>query len=221
MNFLLVHSPFLGPATWFRLRGVLVGLGHEVTTPDLRPGLIAGRAAYEEMSRLAAAGALPDPIVVLHSGAGGLGPSIWEASKAQPRCIFLDALLPHPGLSWMQTIDPAMAEHLWRATRDDYLPRWPDWVPPGTLDRLIPDQQTRTVIVSEAVAVPLAYVETKAPLVAGWNTPANSYAQLSSAYEAEAKRAAALGMVVRSLTGTHFSMVNEPEKVADLLIACT
>ena len=77
------------------------------------------------------------------------------------------------------------------------------------------------MIVSEAVAVPLAYVETKAPLVAGWKTPAHSYAQLSSAYEPEAKRAAALGMVVRSLTGTHFSMVNEPEKVADLLIACT
>lgn len=218
MEFLLVHSPFLGPGVWTPLASILIDRGHRVIVPDLRDSL-GDSSPYEAMARSACANADGQAHLIMHSGAGALAPSIWAADQRITRMIFLDALLPHPDRSWSATLPIAMAERLKDAVVAGLLPRWPDWLPTGVLEQLIPDDDLRVVVAAEAVAAPLAFATAKAPRVVGWEGAATCrYIQLSDAYDREAKKAAEVGMAVDRFDGAHFSMVSTPAAVADLLL---
>ena len=53
-----------------------------------------------------------EAIVVAHSGAGALIPSVAALAKEGLRgVIYCDAILPHPGQSWFDTAPPALGEH--------------------------------------------------------------------------------------------------------------
>ena len=219
MRFLLVHSPFLGPAIWTQLAAVLDEAGHDVIAVDIRPGLISGSAAYEKMSACVTAAAAPDVRVVVHSGAGGLAPSIWAADPRLSRCIFLDAILPHPGRSWMETIPSAMSTRLTDAASAGMLPPWPAWLPSGTLEFLLPDGETREIIASEACNSPLTFAEAKAPVVSEWRGSCRcAYLQLSDAYDREAERALEFPMIVDHFPGHHFSMVTQAGQIAEQVV---
>jgi hypothetical protein len=219
MRFLLVHSPFLGPAVWGPLQAALAERGCAALCPDIRPGLKDPHTPYCEMARRAVDGARGDELVVLHSGAGALAPSIWQADGRLVRMVFLDALLPHPGSSWLDTLPPRQAESLRQKAREGTLPPWPDWLPAGSLERLVPDPQVRARIVAEAPAAPLVYVSQSAPDVPGWPGPVGcGYVRLSSAYDSEAARASAMGFWVRRFDGHHLSLASDPRAVGGALI---
>ena len=60
---------------------------------------------YEGVARSVAARCDGRPwIAVLHSGGGSLAPAIAAASADLAGFIFVDAVLPHPGKSWIETV---------------------------------------------------------------------------------------------------------------------
>ena len=102
-----LHSPFVGPGTWRGLAPRLRAAGYDVAVPDFT-GVMAGVGPYHE-NMVAIARAVVSPaesqntILVAHSGAGALIPAVAGDGLAAG-AIYLDALLPHPGLSWFETL---------------------------------------------------------------------------------------------------------------------
>ncbi|UQS21623.1 alpha/beta hydrolase [Amycolatopsis thermalba] len=208
-DFVLVHSPLVGPATWQRVAAELRSRGHRVTTPSLL-GALDGPGPY--YPKLFDAAAEPG-ILVAHSGAGALLPGIAARTHA-PRAIFVDALLPHPGRGWFDTAPPELAERLRGLATDGRLPPWHEWFPPGTVEDLLPDQRTRDEFLAELPRVPLAYFTEPAPEAA---LPPSAYLQLSAAYDEEAREAAARGWPVQRLDAHHLAPLTAPAEIAAAL----
>ena len=220
MRFLLIHSPLLGPSVWSALASVLRERGHEARAPDLRPALGAGAEAYESIAERISALAGDGAVLVAHSGAGALVPSVQDAAGSRVKSvIFVDALMPHPGRSWFDTLPAAAADRLRALAADGFAPAWPDWLPSGMLGQLLPDPEVRAALVAEAPRTPLAFLEALAPNLEHWSDVIDgSYLQLSPAYVDEAGKAERLGWPVERLDGNHLSMMTQPGPVAAALL---
>lgn len=218
----LVHSPLVGPMTWRDVAEVFRRRGVSATAPSLTPALHGGPSFYDGLAA-AVVGSVAGldvrgAVLVVHSGAGGLVPSIVErAPAAFGAVLFVDALLPHPGFSWLETAPPPMAEQLRRLATGGVLPPWHRWFPDDVLAGLLPDAVTRADFVSEIPQLPLAYFEEKAPAGRRWETVPSGYLRLSDQYDHQADQAERLGWPVLRHEGTHLSPVTAPELVADLL----
>jgi thioesterase domain-containing protein len=114
----LLHSPLVGPLTWQPAAACLRASGYQVAVPSLAGALdpgppfypkLAGRVA-ETIRQANPAGAV---VLIGHSGAGALLPAAAEAAGMPVAAmVFVDAILPHPGLSWFETAPPALGEQL-------------------------------------------------------------------------------------------------------------
>jgi hypothetical protein len=155
--------------------------------------------------------------VVVHSGAGGLAPSIVAALAAPAGVVFVDAILPHPGRSWMQTAPPALVHHLRGLVENGMLPPWNMWFASDPVERMVTNGSLRAVVVEEMPLIPLAWLEATAPELAGWAALPCAYLQLSSAYAAETGQAQARGWPVERLGLHHLAMITDPGKVAQAL----
>ena len=156
-------------------------------------------------------------IAVLHSGAGGFAPAIAAASERLAGFIFVDAVLPFPGRTWLETA-PALAQRLPGLTTDGLLAPWNQWFDPDPPGRLLPDPTVREAFVRALPRVPFAFVEAVCPDQRQWEQLPAAYLQLSSAYEPEAIEAKRRGWPVRRTPLHHLAMVSDPDKVAALLI---
>ena len=148
-------------------------------------------------------------------------PSLVERN-ACAAVLFVDALLPHPGRSW---VDGAPAD-LVTALRgmvgpDGLLPPWDTWFGPAALAELLPEAGQRALVASDVPRVPLAYLEAVAPVHRAWEAVPCGYLRLSGAYEREAGEAEARGWPVECLAGQHLSAVSDPEAVADAVLVLT
>jgi hypothetical protein len=86
---------------------------------------------------------LPGPVVIAgHSGAGALLPAIAGEVDVHA-AIFVDAILPHPGLSWFDTAPAQLRQHLRDMAHGALLPRWNQWFPAGALSAVLPDDGLR------------------------------------------------------------------------------
>ncbi|MDR6596082.1 hypothetical protein ACFFSW_15575 [Saccharothrix longispora] len=217
----LVHSPYLGPASLRPLARVLASLGHPVLMPDLRATvnaapvhqrLIGVFADAVEESEVAG-----DLVLVGHGGAGPLLPAFADALETPVLgLVFLDAELPTPGRSWR---DDAPAERMARLkslARGGLMPRWDLWFAPEALSAMVPDVRLLEEIVGEAPEVPLAFLKEDRPTVS-W-TGACSYLRLSAVYDAAAGRARELGWPVVPLDAHHLAAATEPDLVASALV---
>ncbi len=156
-------------------------------------------------------------IFVVHSGAGPLRPAIASATTAIG-VIYVDAGLPHPGKSWFDTAPVPLAAHLRSlADRDGALPRWNDWFDPAVLNEAIADPPLRMRFVDELPRLSLDYFKQPTPTTS-WDGP-SAYLQLSTAYVADADRAAAAGWPVRRLTESHLAILTAPQRVLPSLNA--
>ena len=109
---LLVHSPLVGPASWDQIAPHLAEPGWQVTIPDLTSTVATGPPYCSRQAELVARAAADQPAVLVgHSGAGPLLAAA-GAMIAQVRgYLFVDAGLPFPGQTWMDTAPPASARH--------------------------------------------------------------------------------------------------------------
>ena len=212
---ILLHSPFVGPASWGGVAAELARRGHEVATPAwprLEPIRVSFyRALAQDMA--AQIGGDAAPLLVAHSGAGALIPAL-EAAMATPPAgvILIDAILPHPGKAWLETAPPQLALQLRNGVDMGMLPSWDQWWPPGALERLVPDATAREVLVSELEDLPLDFLEEPAPGMT-LTAPA-AYLQLSGAYDDEGQYAVRQGWPVVRLPLHHLAMLTHAEAVA-------
>lgn len=220
MRFVLTHSPLLGPLSWRAVRDQLAARGHEAEAPawprlsgldaDFYPRLAAGVSAQVEPG--------PPVLLVVHSGAGALAPALERAlTPPVAAVIFVDAILPHPGLAWLDAAPAALRADLHAGVREGLLPSWDAWWPPGALDRLIPDPQLRSAMTAELEPLPLAYFEESAP-DEDISAP-GAYLQLSGAYEDQSQLARARDWPVRRLELNHLSLLTAPKDVAVMVEA--
>lgn len=101
----LVHSPFLGPASLQPLAYQLDTTGVTTLVPDLRAAVtdepVHQQLVAEFVSALATAAVTSPLVLVGHSGAGPLLPAFAESTDHPVAALaYLDAELPTPGRSW-------------------------------------------------------------------------------------------------------------------------
>ncbi len=216
---LLVHSPLIGPASWDLVAVSLAGQGYQVSIPDLT-GTVAGGPPYcSRQAEVIARGAAGQPVIFIgHSGAGPLLAAAGAIAGRASGYVYVDAGLPIPGKTWMETVPPDLAAQV-REMADDHgwLPPWPQWWGDEELAALIPDPGTRKRFVGGCPRLPLAMFEEIHPPAPGWpDTPA-AYLLLSEAYRDEADRARALGWPVAEHPSHHLALLTDPGPIAAAL----
>lgn len=214
---LLVHSPLVGCGTWEPVARDLAGDGYAVALPDLAGAVAAGPPYHLRQARVIAGSAGDQPAVLVgHSRAGPLlaaaGRMLGEGIRGY---VFVDARLPAPGRSWMETVQPGLAARL-REMADPrgWLPPWPQWWGEEDLAALLPDPGVRRSFAGGCPRLPLALVEEAYPLAPGWPDAPCGYLQLSEAYADEAARARGLGWPVSRQLSHHLALLTEPGQVA-------
>lgn len=222
MKFVLLHSPLLGPLTWQGVAQSLADRGLAAEAPAWTPLTEVDGGFYASLAKamartIEARG--DDPVVlVAHSGAGALAPAMTQAlSIPVVGTILVDAILPHPGLSWLDTAPPALREDLTLGSQGGELPSWDAWWPPGALERLVPEPEVRAALLAELGPLPLAYFEERAP--PGELSGPGGYLQLSGAYEDQAEAARRMGWRARRLQLNHLSPLTAPREVAGMVQA--
>jgi pimeloyl-ACP methyl ester carboxylesterase len=214
---LLVHSPLVGVGTWEPIAKNLAGDGYAVIVPDLADTVTAGPPYHLRQAQVIADSAGGRPAVLVgHSGAGPLlataGMMLGESIRGY---VFVDAGLPTPGRSWMETMPPDLAAQLrGMADREGWLPPWPQWLGDEELAAFLPDPVVRQRFAARCPWLPLAMFEEVHPPVPGWPNASGGYLQLSEAYEDEAARARELSWPVRQQLSHHLALLTEPGPVA-------
>lgn len=220
--FVLIHSPLVGALTWRPTGDLLQARGFTVVVPSLAGVLDDGPPYYQKLaSRVAEVVRAERPaeplVLVSHSGAGALVPAVAAACDGVVEAaVFVDAILPHPGASWLDTAPPALREHLRALASDSWLPPWHQWFPPGTLDALLPDLDLRSRFITELPRLPVAYFEERAPVVP-YLPPRYGYLQLSGAYQDVADEIERRGWPTLREAADHLAMLTRPELILDRL----
>lgn len=212
----LVHSPFLGPASLRPLADALASLGHPAVLLDLRPSVVAPPVHQVLLGAFADAMSeelLDGPVALIgHSGAGPLLPAFADSlEEGVAGLVFLDAGLPTPGRSWRDTVPASLYAELRALARDGQLPRWQRWFSPDPLE-VVADASLRAEIADEAPEVPIAFLKEERPEVE-WPGPAG-YVRLSAAYDDDAGEAEARGWPVRRLSAHHLAPATDAGPVA-------
>ena len=214
---LLVHSPLLGCGTWEPVARDLAAAGYAVTVPDLAGAITAGPPYHRRQGEVIAGSAAGQPAVLIgHSRAGPLlataGTMLGETVRGY---VFVDARLPAPGRSWMQTVQPEFAARLREmAGPQGWLPPWPQWWGEEALAALLPDPGLRQHFAAGCPRLPLAMFEETYPPVPRWPNAPAGYLQLSEAYDDEAARARELGWPVRRQLSHHLALLTQPGHIA-------
>lgn len=208
---LILPSPFLGWRPYEPLVAALrqLGVPADVATYDEPPVATALVARWREQ-----ASACDDVVLVPHSNAGLLAPSVAEGRPI----LFVDAALPAAAgstplapagfLAWLEEL----------GDQDGLLPPWTQWWSHEELAGLLPptDLDALGAVVPR---VPLSYVESSIGVPAGWETCECGYLAFGSeTYAAELERARFAGWPVRVLAGArHLHCLVAPEETAAAL----
>ena len=226
MRFVLIHSPLTGPQAWTRVAVELAARGFEATRPVLPPLPALTAPLYQNLAAVVAPQYLGQEgpfVLVVHSGAGGLAPSLVAASGGQVAAVlYVDAIPPHPGRSWYETASDALAASL-RAKTDKagMVPAWDQWFPPDALGSLIPDEPQRTLFLNGLSPTPAAWLEAKAPELDLPDTVGWGFLRLSKAYEREAGEARRLGWPTLRTDLHHLAMMTHPTQVVTAMLNLT
>jgi hypothetical protein len=197
-GYVLVASPFTGPFAWSKVADVLRARGERVAVRDVDDTALD-----------------PPVVVVAHSGAGPHLPRLALAIPGVTGMVLVDALLPHPGRSWAQTVPDAFADMLKAQAVDGLLPPWPEWWGEERMRDLVPDDELRAAFVQACPAVPVAALHEVMPEVP---EPPGVFVQLSETYAPEADAARHRGWPVLTLDANHLALLTAPDAVADAIV---
>jgi pimeloyl-ACP methyl ester carboxylesterase len=198
----------------------LAGDGYSVAIPDLGGTVSAGPPYHLRQAAVIAGSAAGQPALLV--GYSRAGPLLATAGAMLPGevrgYIFVDARLPRPGRSWIDTAPPGlMAQLREMADSQGWLPPWSQWWGEEELAALLPDPAVRQHFAAGCPRLPMALFEEIHPPVPGWPDAPGGYLQLSEAYEDEAARARELGWPVRRELSHHLALLAEPGRVARLV----
>lgn len=215
VKLVLLHSPLVGPATWRSLAPVLRARGFEVASADFRADMAGDPPYYPRLIQsaqsLLAAARDTSTFLVVHSGGGSLVPAL-AADVAG--AIFVDALMPHPGRAWFETVPAALKVRLEKLAHAGRVPPWHHWWPVGAIRSLFADENSYLQFVTELNEIPLRYLHEPAPDVELQSGFRSAYLQLGPGNANEAALAEQLGWPVRRLPLHHLAMITHPQVVA-------
>jgi pimeloyl-ACP methyl ester carboxylesterase len=215
----LVHSPYLGPASMRPLADALAAGGIDSCLVDLRVTVSAPPVHQRLIGAFADAMdevELTSPAVLVgHSGAGPLLPAFAaELDELVAGLVYVDAALPTPGRSFRE-LEPALYASLRLSAREGRLPRWSDWFTPNPLVELVSDEALRAEMADEEPEVAVEFLKEQRPS-AGWDGP-SAYLLLTEVYADHAATARELGWPVRELASNHLAPATDPVPVATAL----
>lgn len=220
----LVHSPFVGPSTWWPVAAELTARGRSVAVPSLVNALSSPTPLHDALTA-AVTESLDESdaesiVLVAHSGAGALIPSIAAGARCPTTAaVLVDAALPQPGRSWCDIVPARLADQAHRmAGPNGLLAPWHEWFPPEVVIGLVPDDEARAQFCAEVPRVPLRYLTERAPARHDWQRFRCGYLSLSPAYAQNAVDAAGLGWPVAQLDGHHLSLLTDPAAVTDAIV---
>ncbi len=215
----LVHSHFVGPASWEPTANELRALGFDVVVPDLTKLLSSSsRYSWGDIAASAVSSVTGQEIraVVGHSGAGAFLPMVSSALGAS-KLVFVDAIVPPVDSPWRATsrLRDMLDQHL---DNDGRLAPWPQWWGEETMQDLIPDADLRRSIERECQRVVRGLYDLNCPTPTGWSgLPSRCYIQLSAAYDDEFVEAKSRGWQVERIEGKHLDIASKPSLVADAI----
>lgn len=213
-SLVLIHSPFLGPASWQSTAQAVERRGRRVEVPSLlevaRSEPPYWPAGVEAIVRAAA----DEPVILVpHSNAGRYVPAVVQELGEQVRgVVFVDAALP----GGEPLTPPDFLAKL--AGADGMLPRWTSWWDEADVAPLFPDPQVRAMVEAEQQRMPLAYYDHVPPAPEGWAVPPCAYLWFGEPYDEGAAQATAYGWPTVHLPGTHLHMLAEPDAVAEAVL---
>ena len=214
---LLVHSPLVGCGTWAPVAAQLAADGYAVSVPDLAGTVAAGPPYLLRQAQVIADSAAGQPAILIGHSRGGplLATAGTMLGQAVRGYVFVDARLPEPGLSWIQTVPPDFAAWLRdMADPQGWLPPWSHWWGEEELAALLPGPQVRQQFAAGCPRLPMALLEEVSPPVPGWPNAPGGYLQLSEVYDDDAAQAAELGWRVRQHPSHHLALLTDPGQVA-------
>jgi hypothetical protein len=215
-DFVLVHSPVTGPATWRWVGAELTDRGHRVSIPAVPPGATSlGWPAFVGSVGALARGSAK-PVLVGHSGAGPLLPLIGDRLGAGA-LVFVDADVP-PESGSTPLVPEEFLEFLRGLVVGKRLPPWSEWFGPDAMAALVPEDDRRALVCAELPSLPMAYFEDRASVPDGWTDGTCGYVQLSDAYAEQSATAEGRGWPVARLAGRHLDIVTQPGAVADAIL---
>ena len=222
----LVHSPLVGRTAWELVAADLARSGYEVGVPDLTGTVTAGppycvrQAEVIARSASGPSGSSGRPAVLIgHSGAGPLLAAAGAMAGQVRGYVFVDAGLPIPGQTWMETVPAELAAQLREmADAQGWLPPWPQWWGEEELAGLLPDPRVRRRFTAGCPRLPLAMFEEVHPPMPWWPAAPGAYLQLSEAYEDQAARALERGWPVARLASHHLALLTDPGLVAGSVV---
>jgi hypothetical protein len=219
-GFALIHSPMVGPDCWRAVASCLRRDGFDALAIEY--GGVRGPDWYDgAATRIARQAAdLNHPwVLALHSAAGAMAPAIVGAAITKPSAIlFVDAILPHPARSWLETAPPALANRLGGLAKDGVLPPWNRWFVADPAPRLISDQARRVEFESALPRLTISFLQCPAPAEDLIADETVGYLRLSEGYEAEASAAELMGWKVASAPMDHLAMISQPDRVAAMMV---
>ena len=215
----LVHSPYLGPASLRPLADALAASGVESCLIDLRVTVSAAPVHQRLIGAFADAMdevELTEPAVLVgHSAAGPLLPAFAaELDELVAGLVYVDAGLPTPGRSFRE-LEPSRFAALRASAREGQLPRWSDWFTPNPFAEWITDEALRAEMTDEEPEVAVEFLKEQRP-AATWDGP-SAYLLLTEVYAAQAATARELGWPVAELASNHLAPATDPLPVAAAL----
>jgi hypothetical protein len=194
LGFVLVGSPFTGPFAWSKVASELRRRGRRVAVHGVDTDV-------------------DSPVVfVAHSGGGPHLPGLAGRADAVAGMVFVDALLPHPGRSWAQTVPEPFATKIRAEAVDGKLRPWPQWWGETRMRELIADPALRDEFVRSCPSVPVAAID---EVMADVAEPPGVFVQLSDAYTPETTAARTRGWPVIVVDAHHLALLTDPIVVAD------
>lgn len=221
----LIPSPLLGPYSLSLVAKELVDRGWEtVISIDLRDPLGREPAWRQTTGGVEASlrGVPSDRSVALvgHSNAGPLLPAVGSLlSQPIVAYLFVDARLPHGGMSRLDAIEAEDPDGAAQRRADLAASRrYPAWTDDDLLE-LIPDPERRRALLTELRPRGPDYWTEVLPTVSRWPNAPCGYLQFSAPYQSAADRARRAGWPTRHLPAGHFHQLVDPSAVVDALIA--
>ncbi len=187
--------------------------------PNLTDTMDAGPPyCSRQARRIAESAADRSVILVGHSGTGPLLTLAGSMSGHVEGYVFIDAGLPCPGQSWIDTVPSEVAAQIRDMANDGWLPPWSEWWGDDGLAEMFPDRKARERFAATCPRVPLAMFEEVYPDEARGPYAPSAYLQLSEAYEQPAREAKELGWPTIELMSHHLCVLTDPELVAAPLL---
>lgn len=215
-EFVLIHSPLVGPTSLAPTSAVLQSHGFvvHVPTPDPACGLSSWRDWPHGLQN-----SLPkidDAILVGHSAGGLLAAYLAGTLKARA-FICLDAMMP-PERGLTPPVDPEFMNFVRSLpTEEGMLPIWTDWWDADLLANAPLDMNTKAMFIAELPRLPLTWFD-DAFEMPDWSSSARGFIQTSPVFDNEAIRAEGRGWPMICLKGTHLHPALAPTETAGALL---